>query len=136
MAASQKKEELKMNEDNHRLSIKSLDRSNWMMWKIQMKHLFLDKGLWGHVTEDAVKPTGPDQLVKFKRAAQKANTTLYLHVARSQIYATGDEDHPAVTWRKLSNHFERVTLMAKLQLRKQYFKAGGSVSLGTHQGDA
>ena len=47
---------------------------------------------------------------------------LYLHVAQSQIYIIGDEDDPAVTWKKLSEHFERGTLMTKLQLRKQYFK--------------
>ena len=111
-----------MSDDNHRLSIKCLDGSNWMTWKIQMKHLLLDKGLWEHVTGDAEQPAGQDQLVKFRRAAQKANTTLYLHVAQSQIYVIGDEDNPAVTWKKLSDHFERGTLMTKLQLRKQYFK--------------
>ena len=47
---------------------------------------------------------------------------LYLHVAQSQSYITGDEDDPAVKWKKLSEHFERGTLMTKLQLRKQYFK--------------
>ena len=63
------------------------------------------------MTGDAVEPTGRDQLVMFKRAAQKANATLYLHVAQLQIDVTGDEDSPAVTWRKLSDYFERSTLM-------------------------
>ena len=111
-----------MSDDNHRLSIEPLDGSNWMTWKIQMKHLLLNKGLWEHMTGDAEQPAGQDQLVKFRRAAQKANTTLYLHVAHSQIYVIGYEDNPAVTWKKLSDHFERGTLMTKLQLRKQYFK--------------
>ena len=111
-----------MSDDNHRLSIKPLDGSNWMTWKIQMKHLLLHKGLWEHVTGDAEQPAGQDQLVKFRRAAQKANTTLYLHVVQSQIYVIGDEDNPAVTWKKLSDHFERGTLMTELQLQKQYFK--------------
>ena len=65
-----------------------------------MKHLLLDKGLWEHVTGDA-----EELLTKFKRAAQRANTMLYLHVAQSQIYVIGDEDNPAVTWKKLFEHF-------------------------------
>ena len=48
--------------------------------------------------------------MKFRRAAQKANTTLYLHVAQLQIYVIGDEDNPAVMRKKLSGHFERGTV--------------------------
>ena len=85
-----------------------------------MKHLLLDKALWGHVTGDAVAPAADDadKLAKYRRAVQKANTILYLHVAQSQIYIIGDEDDPSATWKKLSEHFERDTLMTKLQLRK------------------
>ena len=111
-----------MSDDNHRLSVKPLDGSNWMTWKIQMKHMLLDKGLWQHITGNAERPAGREQLTKFEQAAQKANTMIYLHVAQSQIYVIGDEEDPAVTWKKLSDHFERGTLMTKLQLRKQYFK--------------
>lgn len=120
--AAAKTVELKMSDDSHRLSIKPLDGSNWMTWKIQMKHLFLDRDLWGHVTGDATPPEDAQLLVKFKKAAQKANTMLYLHVAQSQIYVIGDEEKPTETWKKLSDHFERGTVTTKLHLRKQYFK--------------
>lgn len=122
-----------MSEESHRLSIKPLDGSNWMTWKIQIKHMLLDKALWEYVTGEVVVPATSDgeKYEKYKRAAQKANTMLYLHVTQSQIYIIGDEDNPAVTWKKLSEHFERGTLMTKLQLRK-----GGSISPGAHQRDA
>lgn len=87
-----------------------------------MKHLLLDRDLWEHVTGDVTPPEDQQLLVKFKRAAQKTNTMLYLHVAQSQIYVIGDEDKPSETWKKLSDHFERGTLTTKLHLRKQYFK--------------
>ena len=121
-AASQKREKLKMSDDNHRLSVKPLDRSNWRTWKIQMKHLLLDRCLWEHVTRDAEEPTDPQELPKFRKAARKGKTMLYLHVAQSQIYVIGDEDAPATTRKKLSDLFERGTLMTKSQLRNQYFK--------------
>ena len=89
-----------------------------------MKHLLLDKTLWEYITGDVVVPPAGerDKLEKYRRASQKVNTTLYLHVEQSQIYIIGDEDDPAVKWKKLSEHFERGTLMTKLQLRKQYVK--------------
>ena len=70
-----------------------------MTWKIQTKHLLLDKALLEYITRDVVLPRASEtyKLEKYRTASQKANTMLYLHGAQSQIYIIGDENDPAVT---------------------------------------
>ena len=50
-------------------SIDKLDGSNWSVWKFQMKHLLLAKGLWGLVdgTEDLRGGATAQQQADFKR---------------------------------------------------------------------
>ena len=41
-----------------KVSVDKLDGSNWAIWKFQMKHLLLTKGLWGLVDGTEVLRAG------------------------------------------------------------------------------
>ena len=45
-------------------SIDKLDGSNWTTWKFQMRHLLLEKGLWGYVDGTEVLREGATAQVR------------------------------------------------------------------------
>ena len=105
-------------------SIDRLDGSNWSVWKFQMKHLLLAKGLWGLVDETEALRTGAtaQQEAEHKKRQQKTFSTIVLSICPSQLYLVTSYDKPKPAWDALCNHFERDTLANKLLLKKQYFR--------------
>ena len=105
-------------------TITKLDGSNWMTWKIQMRHLLLDKELWSYVegTEEIAEDATAEVKAKFNKNSQKALTNIVLAMASSQIYLIQNCEKPNDAWKKLQEHFEAGTLATKLHLRKQYFR--------------
>ena len=98
--------------------------SNWMTWKVQIKHLLLDRDLWGHV--DGTARCANDATVKvkveFKKMNQKALTAIVLSISPTLIPLVQLCQTPEEAWKALQEQFEKSTLMAKLHLRKKYFR--------------
>ena len=57
--------------------------SNWMTWKVQMKHLMLDRNLWGYVDGTTIVAHDAEEKLQtqFKRKSQKALTTIILSIS-------------------------------------------------------
>ena len=107
-----------------RWSVQKLDGSNWMTWKFQMRHMLLDRELWGFVEGSEVLDADASEgrQAMFKRSSQKALTAIIMAMASTQIYIVQSCETPDDAWRKLQGHFEKGTLASKLHLRKRYFR--------------
>ena len=107
-----------------RWSIDKLDSSNWPMWKFQMKHRLLARGLWGLVnrTEALQDEANAQQQANYNKRSQKAFSTMVMAIGLSELYLVTLCKGPAAAWTALRNHFERETLVKKLMLKKQYFR--------------
>ena len=105
-------------------SIDRLDEANWSVWKFQMKHLLLAKGLWGLVDNTEVLRQGASaqQESEHLKRQQKTFSTIILAICLSQLYLITSHEKPKPAWDALCNHFERNTLANKLLLKKQYFR--------------
>ena len=104
--------------------IDKLDLSNWMTWKLKIKHLLLAKDLWGFVDGMEVlrDDASAQQQAEFNKKSQKTFYTMVMSVSSSQLYLITSYEEPGRAWTALKNHFERYTLVNKLILKKQYFK--------------
>ena len=105
-------------------SIDKLDSSNWITWKFQMRHLLLAKGLWGYVdgTEALREDASAQQRADFKKASQKAFSTIVMAICTSQLYLVTSFEERKDAWDALRDHYERDTLANKLMLKKQFFR--------------
>ena len=109
---------------DERWSIDKLDGSNWITWKFQMRHLLLAKGLWGYIdgTETLREDASAQQRADFRKASQKAFSTIVMAISTSQLYLVTSLEEPKNAWDALRDHYERNTLANKLMLKKQYFR--------------
>ena len=100
-------------------SIDKLDGSNWQMWKFQMRHLLLAKGLWGLVdgTEELQEDADDQHRAEFERRRQKAFSSMVMAISTAKLTSY---DQPQDAWDALRNHFERETLANKLFLKKYF----------------
>jgi len=100
-----------------------LDSLNWTMWKFQIKHLLLARGLWGLVDGSEViqEDANPQQIADFTKRSQKAFSTIVMAISSFQLYLVMSCESPTAAWTALKNHFKRATLVNKLLLKKQYF---------------
>ena len=105
-----------------RWSISKLEGdSNWMTWKIQLKHLLLDRDLWGHVDGSYKLAEGADanMTATFAKKDQKALTAIILSLSTNIIPIDQACEKPTNAWMQRNNHFEKSTINAKLHLRKK-----------------
>ena len=104
--------------------IDKLDGLNWITWKFQMRHLLLAKGLWGYVdgSETLREDASAQQQADFRKASQKAFSTIVMAISTSQLYLITSVEKPKNPWDALHDHYERDTLANKLMLKKQYFR--------------
>ena len=95
-----------------------------MTWKIQLKHLLLDRDLWGHVDGENRLAEGADEdmTATFAKKDQKALTAIILSLSTNIIPNVQACEKPTNAWTQLKNHFQKSTLTAKLHLRKKYFR--------------
>ena len=105
-------------------TITKLDNTNWMTWKVQIRHMLLDKELWGIVegTEKLKNDANAETKTIFKKRAQKALTAIVMAMSSPQIHIIQNCENPTDAWKRLREHYEKGTLMTKLHLRKTYFK--------------
>lgn len=97
---------------------------NWMVWKIQIKHLLLRDKLWGYVdgsTKCKDSPSADEQAV-FDSKCQEAMTIIVLSLASNTVPIIQASERPDEAWEALTQRFEASTLAAKLHLRKRYFR--------------
>ena len=96
--------------------------SNWLTWKFQMRHLLLDRELWGHVDGSTKLKVDANavETAEFNRKNQKAMTTIVMAVSQSVVSLIQSCEGPVDLWKVLCSNFEKNSLMAKLMLLKRY----------------
>ena len=65
-----------------KLEIEMLNKSNWPMWKFQMKHLLMARELWEYVEGTACSPDedGDGAQASYEKDKQKAMATLMMGI--------------------------------------------------------
>ena len=83
-----------------RWSIDKLDGSNWTMWKFQMYHLLLAKGLWGLVEGMEVLEEGANERVQaeHREKSQKVFSTIVMAISTFQLYLVTLCEGPMEAW--------------------------------------
>ena len=81
-----------------------------------MQHLLLTKGLWGYVdgSETLREDASAQQQADFRKASQKAFSTIVMAISTSQLYLITSVEKPKNAWDVLRDHYERDTLANKL----------------------
>ena len=89
-----------------------------------MEHLLRAKGLWDHVTGNAVRPGGANAqaTLDFEKKSERAFSTIVLSICTEQLYIVTSSTKPKEAWDALRKQFERETLANKLYLKKRYFR--------------
>ena len=103
-----------------RVSIVSLNGSNYPTWKVQCRMALMKDGSWGIVSGTEVDP-GEYQVNahrKFLTKRDRALVIVVLSVEPSLIYVMGEED-PVAVWKMLQDQFQKKTWANKLQLRRK-----------------
>ena len=82
------------------------------------------KGTVGYVdgTETLREDPTAQQRADFRKASQKAFSTIVMAISTSQLYLVTSLEEPKDAWDALHGHYERDTLANKLMLKKQYFR--------------
>ena len=105
--------------------------SNWMTWKVQMRHLMLDRNLWSYVDGTTMMDPGAEEKLQLEFKRQKALTAIILSISTPIVPIVQSCTTPVEAWEALRGAFEKCTLAAKLHLRKKYFQMemqeGGNV---------
>ena len=97
---------------------------NWMTWKVQLKHLLLDRELWGYVDGSQTLAGTTENAARedFARKSQKALTAIMLSLTPKVVPVIHLCESPVEAWKALTEQFEQSTLASKLDLRKTYFR--------------
>ena len=113
-----------------------LGRSNYNEWKRQMKWLLLGEDLWGYVDGSEVKPgdgAADDGVRKWRKGNQKALYFIGTSIESELQVHIDNIENAKEAWDIIKNQFQRVSLMQKIRLRKQYyqleFQYGGDIHM-------
>ena len=100
-----------MAETDIRWSVNRLDGTNWPVWKFQMTHLLLAKGIWGFVDETETLRAGATEQKRadFKKRQEKTFLTLALAISPAQLHLITLYDKPKPAWDALCEHFKKNT---------------------------
>ena len=92
-----------------------LDNTNWMTWKLQVRHLLLAKGLWGYV--DGSKALAVDANAQTR---EEVTAGIFNSCSGNQHPTTliTSHENPKDVWDALRKHYERDTLANKLFPKK------------------
>ena len=93
-----------------RYSISKLEgEENWMTWKVQLKHLLLDRELWGYVDGSQTLAGTADNAAQedFARKSQKALMAIMLSLTPKVVPVIHLCESPVEAWKALTEQFEQ-----------------------------
>lgn len=100
-------------------TIPKLDDTNWFTWIKKMKMIFLAVGLEGIASGSP--PTEAAQKTKWDALDRQMLAYLYMAISDDFQHLVEDEDSASAGWVKLKEHFQRSTLGARMNARKEFF---------------
>ena len=81
--------------------VMKLNGRNWVTWKLQMRHLLLEKEIWEYVEGSVSVPRTTATQNEFKKKTQKALTAIILSIEADQLYIVESCETPEEAWRCL-----------------------------------
>jgi hypothetical protein len=104
-------------------SVDKLEASNFSSWKLRLKMILIDRGLWEVVDGTELKPA-PDNKALYDAFIKKDNQALaqiVLTLSNSQLVHVRNASSSRDAWRNICSAFEAKGLAAKVYLRRQFF---------------
>jgi len=109
------------------VTVVSLKRPNYPMWKVQCRMALLKEGLRQRDREGSSEREA-EKRAKFLARRDHALAIVVLSMEPTLLYLLGKPNDPVAVWKKLSDQFQRKTWANKLQLRYALrLKEGDSV---------
>eukprot|EP00795_Rhopilema_esculentum_P006130 gene6130-11520_t len=114
-----------------------LGRSNYNEWKRHMRWFLMGEDLWGFVEGSEVKPRGENVDANIMSKWRKGNQRALYFIGTSleselQVHIDNVESAKEA-WKVIKDQFQRVSLMQRIRLRKQYyqleFQYGGDIHI-------
>ena len=102
-----------------------LNRTNYNEWKRNMKWFLMGEDLWGFVDGSEVKPEDVEDAgvrTKWRKGNQKALYFIGTSIAPELQIHVDNVTTAREAWTALKDQFQRVSLMQKIRLRKQYYR--------------
>ena len=108
--------------ESTKVSIKSLNGTNYATWKIQCRMALIKDGLWGIVNDTEDTPNDEREIPKFMLRRDRALATIVLSMEPTLLYLLGpDPEDPTEVWKKLADQFQKKTWSNKLTLRRKLY---------------
>ena len=102
-----------------------LSRSNYNEWKRNMKWFLMGEDLWGYVDGSDVKPEDAEALAvrtRWRKGNQRALYFIGTSISSELQVHVDNVTSAKEAWVSLKDQFQRVSLMQKIRLRKQYYR--------------
>ena len=105
--------------------IEKFDGENWHIWKLKIKFILIDKGLWKIVSGRVQKPFGPgvtpEDVEKWEDLDERALSCICLHMKDSQLLNVSKAESSAEAWESLETLYEHKNAASLLFLLQQFF---------------
>ena len=98
-----------------------LNGGNYNTWKIQVRMLLVNQGLWGLVSGVDSVPTTAEALAIYNAKRGRALSTIVLSLSPSLLYLIGNPEDPQAVWTTLENHFHKSSWSNQFSLRKKLY---------------
>jgi len=102
-----------------------LDGKNWSTWRIQIRMLLINLGLWNIVQGTETEPVAAENnqalRSQFQSRRNKALSTIVLAVSPSLLYLLGEPEDPLLVWKKLEGHFQSSSWANHFAIRKRLY---------------
>lgn len=117
--------------------IEKFDGENWHIWKLKIKFILIDKGLWKIVSGRLQKPSGsgvtPEEIERWEDLDERALSCICLHMKDSQLLNVSKAQSSAEAWESLETLYEHKNAASLLFLLRQFFTIKMRYHFGPHQ---
>ena len=106
--------------------IEPLKGENYATWKVKMKLILMDTGMWGHADGTAQRPDPAEDTAvirQWERDDQLALSAICLRVADTHLVYVSGAKTAAEAWRALSDMFEAKGPIGIVIARRKFFRA-------------
>ena len=116
--------------------IEKFDGENFHLWKLKIKFILIDKGLYKVASGKYKKPSGgtPQEIEKWEDLDQRALSVICLHLKDSQLLSVSKAKSSEEAWTSLETMYEVKNTASLLHLLQRFFtiKMNEGDSIATH----
>ena len=103
-------------------SAEKLDGSNYQVWKVKMKMLLQERGLWDIVMGEECPPKGAgEDALKYQKKEQSAFNSICLNVKDKLLIQCSRAKTARNAWKALEDTYQSCSAAKKMYLRRKFF---------------